>query len=220
MKPIIMALLFFGATLTWAEDFPLGALLGVSDGTTAVQETRTFRQLGVSLTRGNDTGWNSLGYGYTFRTLNFFDAGSVGGWYWGAGLSIGHLGGGPVSIGDQQLVTLGWMGRVGFLDIDLGLGPTLGTRIQGSTILGALYTGAGFTVGLHVPFAGNQDLGISWEPVIPLTSWGGPPAPNQGYMDFVVAWTSKFRTETKTSILPWSPSEAPTIHVDGGSEPL
>ena len=206
MKAPASALLFLVALSAQAQIPDWESLLGISTGTQVVQKARTFRQIGVSLTRGNDTGWDSPGFGYTFRNFNFFDAETVGGWYWGTGLSIARGPAGTVTIGDQQLVTLGWMGGVGALpvDLDLGVGPTLGTRIQGSTILGSFYTGVGFTIGLHVSFMDGQDLGVSWEPVVPLTSWGGPPAPNTGYMDFVVAWTSKFRTETRVSTLPWS----------------
>jgi len=175
----------------------------------APKASRSLVQTGLLLTRGDDSGWDQLGGGFSLRSFTYLDPASADGLY------FGFLGGaftraaGGIALADTRLVTLGWRGNpLGWfgkptygLQLDASLSPTLGARIRGATILGGAYTGVGLTLGLGFPVFEGQDLGVSWEPVFPVTSWGGEPAPNRGYSDFVVSWTFKMRSETTS--LPW-----------------
>jgi hypothetical protein len=185
--------------------------LGTSLEAQEPQTSRTLFQFGTLLTKGDDTGWDQMGVGFTFHNYCFFDPASPDGWYYGImGSALSRSAGGIV-LADTRLVTLGWrgnplawFGKPAFgLQFDAGLAPTIGSRIQGSTILGSTYTGVGVTLGLGFTILEGQDLGISWEPVFPITSWeGNSQAPNRGYSDFVVSWTVKSFVEFRS--LPWS----------------
>lgn len=191
----------------------LGGVLGGILPLTASEAPKTSRslvQFGLLTTRGDDTGWGQLGYGFSVRSFTFLDPTSPDGLY------FGFLGGaftrsaGGMALADTRLVTLGWrgnplgwLGSPGFgLQADASLSPTLGARIKGSSILGATYTGVGLTLGVGIPLFDGHDLGISWEPVFPVTSWGAEPVPNRGYSDFVVSWTMKMHNEVRS--LPWN----------------
>ena len=170
------------------------------------QTSRTLVKVGFLMTKGNDSGWDHLGPGFTVDTLTYFDPSSPNGWYYGVlGSAFAREAGGVV-LADTRLVTLGWRGNPGVwwgapelpCQIDLGLAPTIGSRIEGSTVLGNGYAGIGVTVGLGFSVAEGQDLGISWEPVFPVAAWGSDAhAPNRGYSDFVVSWTFKSFVETR-----------------------
>jgi len=184
-----------------------GGVLGAqaTEGSSKPTTSRTLVQFGGILTRGDDTGWGDLGYGLTFRSFTYLDPSSPDGWYFGfLSGALSHSAGG-VALADTRLVTLGWRGNPlsgggkARLDLqfDASLSPTLGARIAGTKVLGSAYTGVGLTLGIGIPVLEGQDLGLSWEPVFPITSWGGEPAPNRGYSDFVVSWTMKIRAETR-----------------------
>jgi hypothetical protein len=170
------------------------------------QTSRTLVRVGLLLTKGDDTGWNHLGPGFTLDTLTYFDPSSPDGWYYGVlGSAFAREAGGVV-LADTRLVTLGWRGDPGTwfgnpglpFQLDAGLAPTIGSRIQGSTVLGNGYAGLGVTLGLGFSIFEGQDLGLSWEPVFPLAAWGGEVhAPNRGYSDFVLSWTFKSFVETR-----------------------
>jgi len=186
------------------------ALLGSSLVAEELQPSRTLFQFGTLLTKGDDSQWDQMGAGFTFRNLFFVDPTSPDGWYYGIlGSALSRSAGGIV-LADTRLVTVGWRGNplawLGKPPLDLqadaGLSPTIGSRIQGSTILGSAYTGIGVTLGLGITILEGQDLGLSWEPVFPITSWGEKQAPNRGYSDFVFSWTIKSFAESKS--LPWS----------------
>lgn len=186
------------------------AILGASLGAEGLERSRTLLQFGTLLTKGDDSSWDQMGFGVTFRNYNFFDPGNPDGWYFGILGSALTRSAGGVELADTRLVTLGWRGNplVALGDstwpvqLDVNLSPTIGSRIQGASILGSGYTGVGVTLGLGFPLIEGQDLGLSWEPVFPVTSWGEKKAPNRGYSDFVLSWTIKSFTESKS--LPWS----------------
>ena len=174
-----------------------------------MEPSRTLFQFGTLLTKGDDSSWDQVEVGFTFRNYTFLDPESPDGWYYGIlGSALARSAGG-IDLADTRLVTLGWRGNplaglkktAWALQFDASLSPTIGSRIQGSSVLGSLYTGVGVTLGLGFPLFQDQDLGISWEPVFPITSWGEKQAPNRGYSDFVVSWTIKSFTESRS--LPW-----------------
>lgn len=186
------------------------AAFGSSLGAEQLERSRTLLQFGTLLTKGDDSSWDQVGVGLTFRNYNFFDPQNPDGWYFGIlGSALARSAGG-VDLADTRLVTLGWRGNplaplgesTWPVQLDVNLSPTIGSRIQGSTILGSGYTGVGLTLGLGFSLFEGQDLGLSWEPVFPVTSWGENWAPNRGYSDFVISWTVKSFTESKS--LPWS----------------
>lgn len=187
-KILLMAALACGAGLTPQGSMAEPARLALS---------RTLIQTGVLVTRGADTGWERLGGGLSVRPYQYLDPSSPEGWYLGyLGSALSRSAGG-VQLADLRLVTLGW--RANFFDA--GVSPVWGSRIQGSRVLGSSYLGLGLNFGVYVPVFENQDLGFGWEPVIPLAAWGGEAAPNRGYMDFVISWTFKLRTESR--VLSW-----------------
>jgi hypothetical protein len=191
---------------------PLMVLAAVAIEAEETQTSRTLLRIGLLLTRGDDTGWSDLQPGLTINALTYFDAAAPDGWYYGIlGSALSRAAGGVV-LADTRLVTLGWRGNPlawlvkGSLPIqlDAGAAPTIGSRIAHSTVLGSMYTGIGVTLGLGIPIIDGQDLGVSWEPVFPLLSWGqgDAHAPNRGYTDFVISWTIKSFFETRS--LGWS----------------
>lgn len=175
-----------------------------------VQRSRTFVQYSALLTRGDDSGWGSMGWGGAIRSLTYWDSQLTEGLYYGFLSAALSRSAGGIGLADTRLATLGYRGNPeawfipdsqGPLQFDGSLSPTLGTRIEGDRILGSWYTGIGLTVGLHFAVSPGDEIGLSWEPVVPLAAWGGAGAPNRGYQDFVVSWTRKTLTETRT--LPW-----------------
>ena len=203
MKKILVTAVLSVLLGTWGGILPASAA-------EAPKPSRTLIQPGLILTRGDDTGWNELGGGFSLRSFSYLDPASSDGLYFGfLGGAFTRVAGG-IALADTRIVTLGWRGNpLGWfgkpaygLQFDASLSPTIGARIKGTTILGGAYTGVGLTVGVAIPVLDGQDLGVSWEPVFPVTSWGGDPAPNRGYSDFVLTWTFKMRTETTN--LPWN----------------
>lgn len=188
-----------------------------STSSVVVRHSRTNSTVGASLTKGYDSPWSLEGVGALSRTFTFFDADSSnGGLYYGFGASLAGAAGG-VAIADTWLATLGWMGNplalwgrpaVDF-DLNLSVSPTLGSRIKERTIQGVGYIGVGLSLGASVPLpftlplVGDGALGLSWDPVIPVTRvLDSREVPNIGYMNLALTWTMKLNTETRT--LPWN----------------
>lgn len=170
-----------------------------------VTEARTLTQFGAMATLDESGDPSRLGGGFSIRNFWFFDPTKPEGPYFGfLSGTLGHAAGGVV-IADTRLVSLGWRGdpfaslwsRPTGLQLDLGVAPTIGSRIDGKTILGSTYTGVGFTVGLAYPIADWGDLGLAWEPTINWSTWGAPDVSQKTYQDFLVTWTIKKHTETK-----------------------
>jgi len=186
----------------------------------SVQHQRTYTTVGLSYTKGNDSAWDTplAAAGVLSRSFTFFDADSpAGGWYWGYGAAFGGRAG-NVGIADVWAGTLGWMGNPFSAgggtpgidaDLNLSLSPVIGTRtLDGKTIAGSGYLGAGFSVGISaglppLPLVGQGALGLTWDPVIPVARvFGSAEVPNEGYMNFGLTFTLKLNTEVRS--LPWS----------------
>ena len=171
-------------------------------------ESRVLTQFGAMLTMDESGDPSHWGGGFAIRNYHFFDPTQPEGFYYGLfSGAFAHSAGG-ISIADARLVTLGWRGDparfwhvASGIQVDLGAAPTLGTRVDGNTILGSYYTAAGFTVGLGYPIGPWGDLGIAWEPTVNVTTWGAPSVPQKTYSDFMLTWTMKTHQETKN--LPW-----------------
>lgn len=179
-------------------------MVGVGAGQVSAEDAptrgRTLSQYGVALSWGEDTGVLNPGWGVSTLTFTYFDVNSPDGAYFGF-LSGGYLvhSAGGVTIGDTKVLVLGWRqsaGQTG-ISLDASLAPVVGARYDGRLLLGSTYTGLGGVLGVYFPVAPDFDVGVSWEPVVHVASWGSPPASNLTYGDLVVYLVAKSNTETR-----------------------
>jgi len=104
-----------------------------------------------------------------------------------------------VIIADSKVLVVGWRQSVLETDIsvDASIAPVVGARYDGKLLLGSTYTGLGGAVGVYLPVATDFDIGLSWEPVVHLATWGSPPASNLTYGDLVLYLVVKSNFETR-----------------------
>ena len=112
-----------------------------------------------------------------------------------------HQRGSQISL-DDHLVTVGYWG-------DLGPGvpfswtangsPVLGSRSNGTVLLGSAYFGIGATLGVFYDVLPGLGLGLTWAPVFNLTTNGAAQAPDQSYHEFSLVVVVKQLAQTK----PW-----------------
>lgn len=167
----------------------------------AVTRGRTLSQYGAAVSWGKDTGFFNPGWGVSTLTFTYFHVNSPDGGYFSflSGGYLAHSAGGVI-IGDSKVLVLGWRQSVleTGISVDASIAPVVGARYDGKMLLGSTYTGLGGSVGVYFPVATDFDLGLSWEPVVHLVSWGSPPAPNLTYGDLVLYLVVKSNTETRT----------------------
>lgn len=160
---------------------------------------RTFRQFGAMAVIGEDSGWSSPGWGLSTKEFTFFDAGAPEGPYYAffSG-NIAHEAQGQ-SIADTRIVTLGWRLSVPLtaLHVDASLSPVVGARFRDKTELGSTYTGLAAALAATWSLRDDLEIGLSWEPVCNLATWGNPAASNLSYQDFVVSVILKEHTATR-----------------------
>lgn len=151
--------------------------------------TRTITEIGGSLTVGDGSLSDNIGFGGCFRTLQFFDPSRPSGFYYGFFLSAFMHSVGGVEIGDTRIVHLGWRSDLfaGLFGLDLCVAPVLGRRIVKNTVRGDWYVGVSPAAGFTLRVSGNLDLKFAFEPVVNLLNFGGDrEVSNLSYSDLSV----------------------------------
>jgi len=161
---------------------------------------RTLSQYGAAVSWGEDTGALNPGWGVSTLSFTYFDVNSPDGGYFGlfSGGYLVHSAGGVI-IADTKVLVLGWRQSVEEtgISLDVSIAPVVGARYDGKLLLGSTYTGLAGGFGVYFPVAADFDVGVSWEPVVHVASWGNPPASNLTYGDLVLYLVAKSNTETR-----------------------